>query len=111
MAGWMVQTQKAGLATPLVTVVVAARDEAATIERCVRSLRQQTYPAVEIVVVDDGSTDATGPLAAAAGATVLAGQARGLGAARNRGMASGGGTIVAFVDADAYAAPDWSNSL
>jgi cellulose synthase/poly-beta-1,6-N-acetylglucosamine synthase-like glycosyltransferase len=111
LAGWMVQTQETGLAIPLVTVVVAARDEAATIERCVRSLRQQTYPAVEIVVVDDGSTDATGPLAAAAGATVLAGQARGLGAARNRGTASGRGAIVAFMDADAYAAPDWLNSL
>jgi cellulose synthase/poly-beta-1,6-N-acetylglucosamine synthase-like glycosyltransferase len=95
----------------LVTVVVAARDEAATIARCVRSLREQTHRAVEIVVVDDGSRDATGTLAAAAGATVLVGEARGLGAARNLGTAVARGTIVAFLDADSYAARDWLTRL
>jgi glycosyltransferase involved in cell wall biosynthesis len=103
--------QKTRSVAPLVTVVVAARNEATTIARCVRSLREQTHPAVEIVVVNDGSTDATGPLAAAAGATVLTVEARGAGAARNRGTASGQGSIVAFIDADAYAAPDWLASL
>src|SRR5262245_41433516 len=103
--------QKTRSVAALVTVVVAARNEATTIARCVRSLREQTYPAVEIVVVDDGSTDATGALAAAAGATVLTGEARGAGAARNWGTASGQGSIVAFMDADAYAAPDWLASL
>jgi cellulose synthase/poly-beta-1,6-N-acetylglucosamine synthase-like glycosyltransferase len=107
----MTHTQNTGLAQPLVTVVVAARDEAATIARCVRSLREQTHRAVEIVVVDDGSRDATGALAAAAGAIVLAGEARGPGAARNLGTAVARGTIVAFLDADAYAAPDWLTSL
>jgi cellulose synthase/poly-beta-1,6-N-acetylglucosamine synthase-like glycosyltransferase len=106
----MTHTQSTGLAEPLVTVVVAARDEAATIERCVRSLREQTHSGVEIVVVDD-SRDATGTLAAAAGATVLDGKARGLSAARNLGTSVARGTIVAFLDADAYAAPDWLASL
>lgn len=103
----MKDIRSTGLAEPLVTVVVAARNEAATIARCVRSLREQTHRAVEIVVVDDGSRDATGALAAATGATVLAGKGRGLGAARNLGTAVARGTIVAFLDADAYAAPDW----
>jgi cellulose synthase/poly-beta-1,6-N-acetylglucosamine synthase-like glycosyltransferase len=107
----MTDTQSTELVAPLVTVVVAARDEAATIARCVRSLREQTHRAVEIVVVDDGSRDATGALAATAGAIVLAGKARGLGAARNLGTAVAQGTIVAFLDADAYAAPDWLTSL
>lgn len=46
--------------TPLVSVIVPARDEERTIERTVRALFAQTYPALEIVVVNDRSTDATG---------------------------------------------------
>jgi cellulose synthase/poly-beta-1,6-N-acetylglucosamine synthase-like glycosyltransferase len=96
---------------PLVTVVVAAKNESPTIGRCVRSLLEQSYGAVEILVVDDGSTDDTAAQALQAGASVLAGEARGAGAARNRGVASGHGELVAFVDADAYAAPDWVERL
>src|SRR5262245_64028552 len=107
----MTDFQGTRLAEPLVTVVVAARDEAATIARCVRSLREQTHRAVEVVVVDDGSRDATGALAAAAGATVLPGDARGLASARNLGTAVARGTIVAYLDADAYVASDWLSSL
>jgi chlorobactene glucosyltransferase len=44
---------------PLVSVLVPARNEALNIERCVRSLVQQNYGPFEILVLDDGSTDAT----------------------------------------------------
>lgn len=44
---------------PLISIVLPARDEAANIERCVRSLLAQSYPNLEIIVIDDGSTDAT----------------------------------------------------
>jgi chlorobactene glucosyltransferase len=44
---------------PLISVIVPARNEAANIERCVRSLLTQTYPNLEIIVIDDGSSDAT----------------------------------------------------
>jgi cellulose synthase/poly-beta-1,6-N-acetylglucosamine synthase-like glycosyltransferase len=107
----MAETSTTVPAIPLVTVVVAARNEAATIVRCIHSLCEQTHPALEIVVVDDRSSDATGPLAAAAGAIVISGEARGVGAARNRGVALARGAIVAFIDADAYAARDWLASL
>ncbi len=48
--------------TPQVSVLVPARDEAAAIAGCVASLLQQRYPYLEIIVLDDASTDGTGAL-------------------------------------------------
>lgn len=47
---------------PRLTVVIAARDEEASIAHAVSSLREQDYPDLEIVVADDRSSDATGPI-------------------------------------------------
>ena len=47
---------------PLVSVVVPARDEERNIERCVRSILATAYPRLELIVVDDQSTDATAPI-------------------------------------------------
>jgi len=52
---------------PLVSVMVPARNEEATIERCLRSLLAQDYPNLEILVLDDGSTDATAAIVRAVG--------------------------------------------
>lgn len=54
--------------TPPLSVIVPARDEAANIARCVTSLVASTYPALDIIVVDDHSADDTGRLAREAGA-------------------------------------------
>ncbi len=51
-------------AGPLVSVIIPARDEAHNIERCVRSILSTRYPDVEVIVVDDQSTDGTGEIAA-----------------------------------------------
>lgn len=54
--------------TPLVSVIVPARDEAHNVGRCVRSLLATRYPRLEVFVVDDHSTDGTGDLARRAAA-------------------------------------------
>lgn len=52
---------------PLVSVIVPARNEARNIARCVRSILGSSYPRVELIVVDDHSTDGTGDIARAVG--------------------------------------------
>jgi glucosyl-3-phosphoglycerate synthase len=91
-----------------VSVVVPARDEAATIGRivsCVRRHLVEAAPLVdEMLVVDDGSSDATASVAAAAGAVVVPspppGSAHGKGEAMARGVAASRGELVVFLDGD-----------
>jgi len=90
-----------------VSVVVAAYNAAATIERCVDSLKSLNYPDYEIIVVDDGSTDLTADLSERAGAKTIRVTHRGLSDARNAGIEAASGEIVAFIDADAHADRDW----
>jgi 4,4'-diaponeurosporenoate glycosyltransferase len=77
-AGWFLLLrvpgvpQAVGLA-PELTVVVPARDEERTLPTFLAGLANQTVNAAEVIVVDDGSTDATAVVAAAAGARVITG--------------------------------------
>ncbi|MGO9602018.1 MAG: glycosyltransferase [Candidatus Binataceae bacterium] len=92
---------------PRVSVVVAAYNAAATIDGCLRSLTDLNYPDYEVIVVDDGSDDATALIAAESGARVIPIDHRGLGAARNAGIDGASGEVIAFIDADARADRDW----
>src|SRR5207237_3849459 len=83
---------------PRISVVVCAHDAAETLGRCLESLVRSPYPALEVIVCDDGSSDATLALARGFPVTVVALEHRGLSAARNEGLAASSGEIVAFVD-------------
>lgn len=87
---------------PLVSIVIPTFNRAATIVRAVESVLQQTYRPLELIVVDDGSTDGTSEVLQAYGNAIVyvrqdnAGPA----AARNRGIRESQGELVAFLDSD-----------
>ncbi|MEP6591916.1 MAG: glycosyltransferase family A protein [Gemmatimonadota bacterium] len=83
-----------------VTVVIPAFNAAASIERAIRSAQAQLRVPDEIIVVDDGSGDATAELAAASGVRVLRQVNAGPGAARNAGIAASDSEWIALLDAD-----------
>jgi O-antigen biosynthesis protein len=96
---------------PTASVIVPAYNAQPTIDECVRSLLELRYPseALELVVVDNGSTDATADILSRyeGRVRVLHEPARGAAAARNAGLASAEGEVVAFTDADCVVDPDW----
>jgi glycosyltransferase involved in cell wall biosynthesis len=97
---------------PKVSVVVCAYNAESTMDACLTSLRELRYPAYEVIVVDDGSTDRTGQIADGyEGIHVIHQENRGLSAARNVGIAASRGDIVAFTDSDCVADPDWLHYL
>jgi O-antigen biosynthesis protein len=92
---------------PRVSVVVCTHNGAQTLSECLERARQLSYPDFEVIVVDDGSSDASTEIAHEHGATVVGIDHRGLSTARNAGIAEATGEIVAFLDDDAYPDPDW----
>jgi GT2 family glycosyltransferase len=96
---------------PKVSVAVCAYQAESTIEQCLRSLTHLNYPNYEVLVVDDGSTDATAELAREFPVRVISGGRLGLSGARNLGLERASGEIVAYIDADARADEDWLTHL
>jgi glycosyltransferase involved in cell wall biosynthesis len=100
------------VSTPLVSVLIAARNERRRIGECLSSLVAQRYRPIEIIVIDDGSSDGTAEEAAKTpGVRVLrrahAGKARSIAAGADVAQ----GEILFFLDADMVFEPDYVGRL
>jgi glycosyltransferase involved in cell wall biosynthesis len=98
---------------PFVSIVVPARNCERTIGECLTSLLALDYPGdrVEILAVDNASTDGTRQIIERYRVRCLHEPRRGPSAARNRGIQASVGDIVAFTDADCVATPTWLREL
>ena len=93
---------------PRASVVVCSFNGARWIGECLAAVGELEYPDYEVIVVDDGSTDATAGIAAGfAHVRVISTDNGGLSRARNVGLEAAGGEIVAYVDDDARPEPSW----
>lgn len=104
---------------PLVSIVIPTYNRMHRLEECLHALIHQTYPYLEIIIVDDGSTDATRdyveefqhkhpgvPLRIVGHETNC-----GISAARNTGIMQSAGEYIAFTDSDAIVNRDWVEQL
>src|SRR6266446_3654065 len=93
---------------PAMSVVICAHNAETTIDECLEHTCSLDYPNLEVVVVDDGSTDLTAEIARRhPRATLLSIPHSGLATARNEGLLATAGEIVAYLDSDAYPTPEW----
>jgi len=98
-------------ATPAVSVIVPHYNDLANLDRCLQSLAAQTYPSdrLEIVVGDNNSPQGLEAVekAVAGRARVVVVTDRGAGPARNGAVAASSGEVLAFIDSDCRAEPQW----
>ncbi|MGH2810010.1 MAG: glycosyltransferase, partial [Actinomycetota bacterium] len=92
---------------PSMTVVICGHNAASTLEECLEHVCALDYPALEVIVVDDGSADTTPEIARRFPVKLIQEGWGGLSAARNLGCERASGEIVAYLDADAYPSPEW----
>ncbi|HJQ48942.1 MAG TPA: glycosyltransferase family A protein [Gaiellaceae bacterium] len=91
---------------PLISVMIGVYDGAAYIGEAIESVLSQGYEPLELIVVDDGSTDGSGEVARGfPGVRVVRQENAGNGAARNRAVKEARGDLYAFLDADDHFTP------
>jgi glycosyltransferase involved in cell wall biosynthesis len=94
---------------PLVSIIVPTYNYASYVEKAIQSCLNQTYKPLEIIVVDDGSTDGTAELIARkfdSRVEYIYQDNRGVSAARNAGLEQARGEFVTFLDADDFLTED-----
>src|SRR4051812_26931964 len=93
---------------PLISVIIGVFNGEPYLREAIESVLAQTYSPVELIVVDDGSEDATGALATGFGRRLhyVRQPNGGMGAARNTGLSLATGDYLAFLDADDRFLPD-----
>lgn len=101
---------------PLVSIIVPVYNASAHLARCVDSLAAQSHRRIEIILVDDGSTDGSGALCDDLSAqdnriTVIHQTNSGVSTARNVGIAHSTGDFIQFVDADDFVDPQMTELL
>lgn len=98
--------------THRISVIIPVYNHAADLVTCLRALKKQTYPSLELIVVNDRSSDHPKETVQAAGlfdgidAWIDLEKNQGAPVARNRGFAASSGSFVLFLDADAIVRPD-----
>ncbi len=93
---------------PLVSVVIPAYNEEKLIGKTLETIKQQTYKKLEIIVVDNNSTDNTAKICREYDVTVIKEERKGVGYARQKGCMAAKGDIIVMSDADIIAPPDWT---
>jgi len=96
---------------PLISVIVPVYNMVGLLPRCIDSLLSQTYENIEIILIDDGSTDGTGDLCARYAdehnnIIAIRQENRGVSAARNAGITIAHGRYLGFVDSDDWIEPE-----
>ncbi len=100
-------SESARSGAPVLSVLVPAYNGARTIEQCLRSIRQSAFREYELVVIDDGSTDATARLAEPLADAVIRQKERlGLGESHQRGFSLARGAIIVNIDQDVLVRPE-----
>jgi O-antigen biosynthesis protein len=101
----------AGPAAPRVSVLICTYNGGRTLGETCAAVAELDYPDVEVIVVDDGSTDDSASIAASHGFRVISTENRGLSRARNTALEAATGEIVAYIDDDAMPDPHWLTYL
>lgn len=101
---------------PLVSVIIPAYNTESFIDKCLKSVQVQTYVNLEVLVIDDGSTDGTGAVCrrfaeADSRFRVLRKENSGVSDSRNLGLEQAKGKYLVFVDSDDHVKPDYVQTL
>lgn len=101
---------------PLISVIVPVYRNEAYLRRCIDSILAQTYRAIELILIDDGSPDRCGAICDEYSTTdgrvrVIHQVNKGVSAARNAGLAEARGELISFVDSDDWVEPDYLSYL
>ena len=101
---------------PCITIIVPVYNVEKYLRRCLDSIIGQTYQNLEILCIDDGSTDSSGEICKQYAAQderikVLRQENHGVSAARNKGLDAATGEYIAFVDSDDYIEADMIGRL
>ncbi|WP_412070166.1 glycosyltransferase family 2 protein [Rubrivirga sp. IMCC43871] len=99
--------------SPTITIAVCTRDRAEILGQALAALRAEVggAPGVEVLVVDNGSTDGTAVLLAESNVRAVMEPVPGLSAARNRALAETGADWIVYLDDDAFVWPGWLAAL